>query len=672
MDVTEHFYTDDPNVGHADVRTRLKGVDYFFIGNGHVQAAVQVCESGEGTALGLLILNPDEFGPKRTALTCDPETGLERTIVQVRVGENLYAPSPSNLSAQWDTIDGVPAALVAWDAGPVTVVEGFYCPDRQTPRLCRRIDVQVPPGTKEEIVLLASDAESYRERSLGRIGGATATAQLVYEIVRPGDAPTVRIRWQHIGATSSRSTRYWSGLTQCRMDDPELDHVFGAARAQLPATVDFRGRMDGSIWQYNLEWVRDQAHVTEALVMLGDPGLARTMLARLLDEFVSPSGDTVDSGRRRSVEDVELDQNGVLLNALRSYVDWTGDLGIIADHWVKVSALADFPLREEFRHQPSGLLHNKREYWERHAVHGITDGIELMHQFWVTVGLRAAAHLARLVKRSEAQHWDLEAKRLERPLLENERYCLVADGHLIKRRSVDGEWQRTVTPDPDAGLPEETRLMGPGEHFLDPDTSCALPIAHAFIDPEGELAGCTLEYLEELWNQDWDGGGYGRYHVSSEADSPGPWPFASLFVARAYAEAGQDDKVLRVLRWLAQKPGGRAGTWFEFDGWKPSPPCPQSGITPWTWAEVVTLYVRHLLGVRPDSHGITVRPRLLGGLESMKASLLVRRRRLDLTVYRARSAGERGGRVAAKEFPWTEDGVRIPLPDSDFTLEIAC
>jgi hypothetical protein len=317
-------------------------------------------------------------------------------------------------------------------------------------------------------------------------------------------------------------------------------------------------------------------------------------------------------------------------------------------------------------------LHNQREYWERHAIHGIVDGMELMHQFWVVVGLRSAAYLAGLVKRSEAQHWELEARRLQRSLLENERYRLIEDGHLIKRRTVGGEWQQTAEVDADSGLPEGVPLTAEGKHFLDPDTSCALPIAHAFIDPTGDLARNTLEYLEVLWNQSWEGGGYGRYHVTSEADSPGPWPFASLFVARAYAEAGDDSRVLRVLRWLAAKPGGRAGTWFEFDGWKPSPPCPQSGITPWTWAEVVTLFVNHLLGVRPDAHGVTVRPILLQGLETMNASIPVRRRRIELTVRRATSPHDRGGRIGSTQYPWTTEGVRLPLLDTDIALEIAC
>ena len=57
--------------------------------------------------------------------------------------------------------------------------------------------------------------------------------------------------------------------------------------------------MDGSIWQYNLEWVRDQACAAAALVSLGAVDTARTMCERLLTEFLSDEGDCVDSGRRR-------------------------------------------------------------------------------------------------------------------------------------------------------------------------------------------------------------------------------------------------------------------------------------------------------------------------------------------------------------------------------------
>jgi hypothetical protein len=237
---------------------------------------------------------------------------------------------------------------------------------------------------------------------------------------------------------------------------------------------------------------------------------------------------------------------------------------------------------------------------------------------------------------------------------------------------VDGAWQRLIHMPSACGLPEAIPLLQDIPHFLDPDTSSVLPIAHAFIDPKGELARNTLARVEELWNQWWEDGGYGRYHASSEPDSPGAWPFPSLFVARAYVEAGDDAKVWRVLRWLAGSPGGAAGTWFENDGPRIAPPYPQVGIPPWTWAELITLYVHHLLGVRPDLDGVTIRPRLLEGLDSTEASLRFRGRRLDLSVRRAGSVEERGGRAGAERLPWREDGVRIPLPDSDTEIEILC
>ena len=74
IDVKEHVYDDDPRVGHPDVRTELKNVDYFFLGNGLIQAAVQAAPAGDGTPVGLLIMNPERLRKKREARpwTCGP------------------------------------------------------------------------------------------------------------------------------------------------------------------------------------------------------------------------------------------------------------------------------------------------------------------------------------------------------------------------------------------------------------------------------------------------------------------------------------------------------------------------------------------------------------------------------------------------------------------------
>ncbi len=124
MEIEEHFYSDDPAVGHPDVRTRLRDTDYFFLGNGLVQAAVQVCRSGEGTPLGLLVMDPSRFTPKRGALTLDLESGLQQTMVGLLVGDALFLPEPTRLEAKWEETEEVPTVRVGWQAGPAEVVEG--------------------------------------------------------------------------------------------------------------------------------------------------------------------------------------------------------------------------------------------------------------------------------------------------------------------------------------------------------------------------------------------------------------------------------------------------------------------------------------------------------------------------------------------------------------------
>ena len=89
-------------------------------------------------------------------------------------------------------------------------------------------------------------------------------------------------------------------------------------------------------------------------------------------------------------------------------------------------------------------------------------------------------------------------------------------------------------------------------------------------------------------------------------------------------------------------------------------------------AEIITLFVHHLLGIRPDRNGVTLRPRLLHGVDQMNASLAVRGQRVGLTVRRAATLEDRGGRLGAERLPWSEEGVRIPLPASDIAIEIHC
>ncbi len=668
MKVKEHFYAQDPRTGPPDGWTTLAGAEYYLLGNGRIQAALQICSKGRGTAVGLLIMDPESLRPKSGALTFDPKTGLRPTLIDIEIDGARFFPEPGKIKAGWGKKNPVPSVRVTWSAGPLRVGETFFCPDRTRPRLGREIRLQNFSRKPARAIIRTEIPGQMLKRRLRIAPGGVAMLNIGYRLIgRPGKR-RVRASWISPPPLHGEAIEYWRRTSKVKFSDRLLNHFYVSSLFGLQASLSASGKTDGSIWQYNREWTRDLAVVSIGLVLSGQFELAKKALRRLLTSFVTPDGETIDSSERRPAEECELDQNGVLLFALETYALWTDDLSLLRKFWKKIAAAADFPLRDVFRHSPSGLLHNSREFWERHEAHGIEDGIELAHQFWVSFGLSSAARMAlRLQKKDEAARWEKEARRLKKAMLSDQEYGLVHDGTLIKRRKASGEIQDEIHPSSASGLPEEVPLFAPGRHELNPDTSVVLPIAWEFIPPRSKLALKTLHQIEKLWNERWKGGGYGRYRMSSEPDSPGPWPFPSLFVARAYFEAGKDSKVWRVLRWLGRVPGGGAGTWFEFYGPRPIPPYPQVGIVPWTWAEILILIFHHLVGIRPEGNGLRLKPRLLAGMDGFRASVRLRKTRLNLIVERAdrrRPGFETGG----KFFPYSKEGVFLSYPDSGIRI----
>jgi hypothetical protein len=190
-------------------------------------------------------------------------------------------------------------------------------------------------------------------------------------------------------------------------------------------------------------------------------------------------------------------------------------------------------------------------------------------------------------------------------------------------------------------IPKNPKAMPPGSPIAtvpqprcEPDTASVYPIMYEFVDPSGPLAKGTLDDMEVIWNQSWSHGGYARYNTTSEPDPPAPWPFASLFVARAAVEAGDSSKAWRVLRWLMEIHGGKSGGWFERYGPSITPPAPPVSLTSWTYAEVVLLVVHHLMGFRPGPERLIIRPKLIDGVNELKGRFAVRNGEYELTVRR--------------------------------------
>jgi hypothetical protein len=466
-------------------------------------------------------------------------------------------------------------------------------------------------------------------------------------------------------AESASAWRAASWLsTGCRL----LDHLHRTSQTGLRAHISRRGKMNAGLFQYGGEWVRDSTICAIGAVLAGLPEVGRAVLERLITEKVDAEGRCWEYLAFRPDDMMELDQNAVLMHGIRTHWVWTGSDELLRRHWEVLCRVADFPLRPAFRDPGTGLLKSSREFWERYAMHGFSSGYELAHQVWNVIGLRAAAEMAAHLGDSAAElRWTKASVELRKAMLEHPRFSFIEKGRFLKRRLANGEPQYSVVPPDRNKIVDSMPLHFEKVSRCDPDTTMAYPILFEIVDPRGAVAGGTLEALEALWNQRWSGGGYGRYDVTSEPDSPGSWPPASMLIAQAALEAGDHEKVWRTLRWLGDVSGGRSGAWFEFYGERPVPPLPHIGILPWTLGELQILFVTHMLGVRPAPGEVVVRPRLLDGLKKVEARLPLNGYTLNLTVH---AAGKWAARLDGKAVAITNGAMSIPRPTRDTTLEI--
>lgn len=667
IDVKEHVYHDDPKQGHPDVRTYLKDVHYFFIGNGRIQAAVQYAPGGEGSRFGLIIMNPEKLRRKREALSFDPEEGLEQTALTIQIDGKDYRPD--NCAISWSEEDAIPTVVAEWSAGDISVTERFFCCSKTEPAISREVLFQNHSDVPKELKILTGVRKKVQK--IDRLLPGSASGKAIIEYALDSREVVNLHEVKENTCPDSILTEYWQNAAQFSFTHPVIDHLFKISTFSLPAAVSASGVVDASIWQYAREWVRDHSFMILGLIMSGHHALARTMLQRLIDEFISDEGDAMDSSERRTTDEVELDQNGLLLYTVHTYYLWTGDEAFIRSNWDKLVKVAEFPLQEIFRHPESGLLCNRRDYWERHAAHGIETGMELTYQFFPVLGLRAGAELAKLINMNDiASRWLDEADKLDQAIIHHPTYAMHDARGFIKRRGLDGTVQEAIIPRKDSGLPAGVPLSENTEHFLNPDSAASMAIAYGFISPDSPLAIATMSSLEALWNQQWDIGGYCRYNVTSEPDSRGPWPFASLYIARAYHEMGEYEKVWRVLNWLNEIPGSLSGSWFEMYGERISPPFAQIGITPWTWGEMIMLMVRHILGIQPTENGFIFRPRLLPGMNRITGSIPFRGRKIILDISVDPQSGDSHIEVNGKTVDFQNGAAFVQLQACDCRVKM--
>jgi hypothetical protein len=685
---------------HPDFETYAPGVEYFFVGNGEIQGVLQYMPDRTGPQpmnfLGFTLMDAEHFARKWSTYLFTPENGFGRSMASVVVDEKAYAANPDSVSrVGWTYPEGIPTVTLEWKAGSCSVREEIAVPLKGR-FLVRRVFVTNPTerdaAVKVSLMLAPSsamfdqvgvnreegsvEAKGYAELKLysleknvttaGRYelrldagtvaGGESREAIFIYQF----KAGRTLLTRASLDALWKETAQYWKKKNSILTGDAMLDHLYAVSRTGIKAGISNTGKRDSGIWMYNMEWVRDDMMVMLGLLHAGFTDEAKTVLVKTLEHSVGPDGCAIESSRFSGPDLTELDQNGEILYGAWAYACWTGDMALLRKYWRKIELTAEYPLQDVFWDKKSGLLRNKREYWERGGEgFGIQDGFELTYQMWVVLGLEKGVEMAKLLgKKVAAGRWARAAAKLRQSLLEDPTWHLIEDGHFIKRRRRDGTWQEYAIPSNRASLPPGSPIATLEKPALDPDTSSAYPVIYGLIDPKSDLARRTLESMEALWNQSWSHGGYSRYNTTSEPDPPAPWPLATVYLARAFTEAGMDEKAWRALRWVYEIHGGKGGAWFERMGPSITPPAPPVCVVGWVWAELNLLFLRHFAGVRPELERLTIRPRLLKGMKGLNAELQIRGAALSLEV--------RGGAGAARA---TVNGKGAELRDGVLSLK---
>jgi hypothetical protein len=684
---------------HVDAQTDVPGVEYFFLGNGRIAVAIQHA-TGEAldlgmTPLGLMLWDPQQFARKWSTFTFHPEWGLKRGMLAVTVDGEVMTPDPAAFSVRWSYADGVPTVVAEWGAGAHRVSESFWV-DAEAPLLVRDVTLHGADvgsaafttslyyshvlftdfRTDDRAGALRADGfahlELFTEPSptlsdrfatveAGRDGsapdGPTRRAQFFYGIGQRKEAfASVPLPERRAAAQQARA-----GTTTVETAEAGLDALYRAAKNGLRAVVAHDGRFDASVWQYNMEWVIDASGVAIAATRAGQFDLAAAVLRNVLTRLVNEKGIAAYASRFHDTLSTELNQQGALLGAVWTYWAWSGDLDFVRAHWDVIRRVAEFPLGPRYLHA-SGLVRAEIDFFERNASAGVRPGFDVGHQAFVAWGLTKAADLARYVGDGEASaRWEAAGSRMADAMLHHPTLALVDEGRLIKRRLPDGTRQRRLRPlGASDAIPEDSPLATEAAPLLDPDISTLYPILFGQVAPDDPLARRTLDAVETLWND--DGGGYLRYNPTSDPDAPGGWTFPTAIVGRVLARAGRAAGVRRVLDWFLSVQGSRGGAFFEIytDAPRPVPPLPPMGIIVWGWAEVVSLFVDGLVGVRPqpERDSLAFQPHLPAGLDRLRSRLSYRGRTFDVRLRRG--GGETGARFDGASLAYGDDGYALP------------
>lgn len=645
------------------------GRDYYVLRSGRAKMVIQADQSNLGPAFTYTLFdaeNTSQTSHKSKAFNYLKEEGFANSALEIILGNYPFTALGTQLKTEWVVEDNIPAVRANWWACGVKVQETISAVT--TDGMYKRtiiLDPSALSGTDTCYVRLSLPTEATLKNDLTavwtndkanmaisaitdpEIGVSTADGKLEIGPIQlvPGKKNVIEtylildvtqkapeklllsssaLKEKEAEGRQELADR-WSKSNTITTQDKTVQRTHDVARYILPAYISDGGQMDASIFEYGAQWVRDASNTALGMIHIGEFELARAMLDFMLQKMINDEGITMIADAYDDPDREQFDQMGEFMHVMKAYLDWTGDSSLITQNREKLVTMIERPLRPEFRDE-TGMVHNRREFWER----TFDDAYELAYQTWVIVGLRCGADLSKhLNAEKKAKKWRREADKIEKVMLTHPTKRLIDNGHLIKRRGTDGKivsiikGRRPGAPDSPAAVERQVSLM--------PDATMSLPISMGLIEPTSDLAKNTLDKLEELWNQAWACGGYGRYNYSSEGDQPGPWTFATTFMLRAQHEAGMLERSRRSLEWLANTDGGNTGAWREA-----IPICRNqgmpAGLIVWTTAEVSYFMVHNLLGISFEGDQMIIRPTLYSETGAVTADLRYRGSRFQLEI----------------------------------------
>jgi hypothetical protein len=654
------------------------GHQQYLLQSGQTRMFVQTQKVDIAPAFTYLLFNSEGGqNAKRDAFNFANGQGLVDSALEVVLGKFAFTPQGENTETGWATWDRIPTVEAVWWAGGIRVTERIFA-IKDCDAFVRRITLEsknllgpeqvslrlsLPPGDAKIQDGMLVQKQGPMTMALGVVGeyakkssvsGNTVTIgpielavgqsvniqTLLLAQLPPGEKP----RWHptvdgssandsslaplNIGQTIFQTREQWDTASKITSGDPLLREVYSSACFTLPAVIADNGIVIAGPFQYGEgQWVRDSSNTLIGAIHAGHFELARAGLERILKHLINDQGSTLVAGEIQSPDREQFDQMGEFLQALKSYRDFTGDDSLIRQYREKIIAMVERPLKPEFRDAATGMVHNRREYWER----TFDDAYELIYQAYVVLGLRTAAELAEpLAAGDRAAAWRAAADKMWKSATSDPKFALVEDGKFIKRRNVDGKkFDIYKNPHPyQRGGPEDA-IESETVHALNPDSTAALPIALGMIDPRSPLSLATLDDLEKIRCERWHGDGYMRYASTCELNQIGPWPFATCFVLRGQHDAGLFDRSRRSLQWLHDV--APSGAWTEAICAKHSG-SNWCGIIVWTTGEIPLFAVRHVLGVRFDGDTLVLKPSPYPGTGPLSADVRFRKRALNLHI----------------------------------------